>query len=118
DMNEPCPTCGRPFSPGDVQDTLELFEQQLRGLKQQVATLEAQRQGIARQRHEIQASVTALEARAEDIRNLRHRIESSAPFIADQSTSVNDLGDQIREEMRALDRNSLPDEQEISRVSV
>lgn len=118
DMNEPCPTCGRPFSPGDVADTLALFEQQVAALKRQVADLEAKRQQVTRQRQEAQAAVASLETRAGEIRTLKQRIEASAPYIDDQSKRVNELDNAIRTEMRALDRDSLPDEHEITRVSV
>jgi DNA repair protein SbcC/Rad50 len=118
DMNEPCPTCGRPFTRDDVADTLALFREQLHDLRQQAEAIDLKRQALAREGTGLQASCTDLEKRAAEIVATRQRIEASTPYITDQAAKVQQLSDQIREEMRALQRDTVPDETEITRVSV
>jgi len=118
DMNEPCPTCGRPFSRDDVADTLALFQQQIEALQQQAAGIEQRRAEMDRERAELQKTCAELEKRASDIDKTRHRIEASVPFITGQTAKVEGLERQLNEQLQTLGRTSIPDEDEVTRVSI
>jgi DNA repair protein SbcC/Rad50 len=118
DMNEPCPTCGRPFSRDDVADTLAIFQQQIEALQQQASGIEQQRAAIDRERTALQKTCSELEKRASDIDKTRQRIDASVPYITDQTAKVEALERKLKEQLQAVGRTSLPDDDEVTRVSV
>lgn len=118
DMNEPCPTCGRPFSQNDVADTLALFQQQIEALQRQATGIEERRAALDRERTVLQTTCAELEKRASDIDKTRQRIAASAPYITDQTAKVEDIERQMNAQLETIGRASVPDDDEITRVSI
>lgn len=118
DQTQPCPTCGRPFKDDEVAYTLSLLERELGDLQLQAGEIDAARQALAREGTGLQTSIAALEKRATDIATLRMRIEASKPHIDERTAKCRELEDSIRAELRDLRRESLPDDDEVTRVSI
>jgi exonuclease SbcC len=118
DMNEPCPTCGRPFSRDDVAATLDLFQQQIDTLQRQASGIEERRAALERERITLQKTCADLDKRASDIDKTRQRIAASVPYITDQAAKVEELERQIHEHLQTIGRTSVPDDDEVTRVSI
>lgn len=118
DMNEPCPTCGRPFSSDDVAATLEVFKQQIDTLQRQATGIKERRAALDRERSVLQKTFAELEKRASDIDKTRQRIAASVPYITGQTAKVDDLERQLNAELATIGRSSVPDDHEITRISI
>ena len=116
EFDELCPTCARPFQPGEAVETLNALTEQVRILEGDVRAERASAEKLTRQAAELVAIETRLSADAELHQNLIGRLETGRGMIADQEREIAAMERDLADKLRDAQRTAIPDAAEIARL--
>lgn len=111
-FDDTCPTCQRPFTEADARLVLDAFDAKMREVDDQSAALRQRQQAIRQEIALRERERTSIQERAQTQVKLRERIAASEPHIADAEREVETLGKNLQSALRAMDRISVPTEQD------
>ncbi len=116
EFGELCPTCARPFQPGEAEQTLNALAEQVRLLDEQIL---AERH-TAEQMTQKAAALAEFEARltgdAERYQHLTGRLETGRGVIEAQEREVAAIELELALRLREAQRRKTPEQQEIAQL--
>jgi hypothetical protein len=109
EFGELCPTCARPFEPGEAAKTLDALAEQVQLLEEHVAAERGAAKRLAAQVTEATTAEAALENAAEEFQRLAGRLETGCGMIKAQERELAEIGSKLELQLREAHRHDIPD---------
>lgn len=116
DFGEACPTCARPFQPGEADATLLALTEQIGLLEGEVASQRATAKQLTQQAAQLAAAETASQKDADEFQHLAGRLTNGQGMIEDQQRELAAQELEVGRLLRAAKRHEIPDQAEIDGV--
>jgi exonuclease SbcC len=116
EFGELCPTCARPFQPGEAAQTLNALAEQVSLLERDIAAERATAEQMTQQAAALAAVETRLTGDVERYQNLTGRLETGSGMIEAQEREVATIDRELEVGLRESQRQAIPEQQEIDRL--
>ncbi len=115
-FGELCPTCARPFQPGEAAETLNALTEQISILARDIEIERTSAERLTQEAADLKAVETGLAAAAELHQKLIGRLENGRAMIETQEREVVALERELGLRLRETQRSDIPDRSEIDRL--
>lgn len=116
EFGELCPTCARPFQPGEAAETLNALAEQVGILERNIEIERTSAERLTQQAADLKAVETRLSSDAELHQKLIGRLENGRAMIEAQEREVATLELELGRRLREARRRDIPDQSEIDRL--
>ncbi|MCO5220502.1 MAG: SMC family ATPase [Thermomicrobiales bacterium] len=116
DFGDACPTCARPFQPGEADRTLHALAEQIAVMDVEIASQRQTAEHLTSRADQLGKNLAALEQEAEEYQKLLGRIEKGAEVIQGQRELVATIELELGRLKRAANRQDVPQQPEIERL--
>lgn len=117
EFGERCPTCARPFQPGEAAETLNALSQQIDMLLQDIASERSTAERLTGEATALQIAETKILADAEQYQQLIGRLQNGRTMIGTQRDELAELERDLERRLRDAQRQDVPDASEIVQLA-
>jgi len=117
-FDDRCPTCARPFSPGDAAIVTASLRTQIETVTGELATIAGQATAVRSRISEVAAARKALTDRTTQLVKVRSSIQASESHLADQQQTVKDHEAILARALQAAKLHAPPDTSTLHRANL
>jgi exonuclease SbcC len=113
-LGEVCPTCARPFQPGEASKTLDALAEQIELLKAEVSSERARASQLTVQANQLGSRETAIAKENDELLHLNGRLENGLVMIENQKQEVATIALELGLRLREAQRRDVPTLEEVA----